>query len=244
MRQMIIILLGLLLFSCKGPGAQQTPAVVAHKADTAVYKMPDSLKNKITDSIKTYVKSGFYSTEETLENVKKAFAPDSVDEQWVISHINRAYAQAFNAQVKWPQVVGFDKMAKAFDKLNQHHIIALHDEGITRDAGQNDCKELHSKLKKKGIKTKGYCFYCKQDIKGVVKNKTLEITFGDFDNNRPQALAIGKEVTKALKEQGFKVMWNNTPGAPVELADFTWRKRFGNGNCSYDRAVKILSGKR
>ncbi|BAU53038.1 DUF6891 domain-containing protein [Mucilaginibacter gotjawali] len=242
MRLYIIILLGFCLFSCNR-SAQKQSAAAASKADTAVHKMPDSLKNNIVHEIKLDVKSGFFSAEETLDRVKEVFDGDSLDEQWIVSKINRTYAQAFNAQVQWPTVTAFDRLAKAFDKLNQNHIIALHNQGMTKEDGVDDCTELHNKLKKKGIRTRGYCFYHGQDLDRVIEDKNLYLAFGDFDDNDRKGVAIGKAIVKVLKEQGFKVNWNNSMDSRIEIENLTWRKRFGNGNCSYDRAVKILSGK-
>lgn len=240
MRVYIAILLVICFFSCNR-SAQKQSATVGSKADTAAHKMPDSLKNNIIRAIKLDVKSGFFSAEETLDNVKEVFGKDSLDEQWIISRINRTYAQAFNAQVLWPQVTAFDRLAKAFDKLNQNHIIALHNQGMTKEDGVNDCAELHNKLKKKGIRTRGYCFYHRQDLDRVIDDKTLYLAFGDFDHNDRKRVAIGKAIVKVLKEQGFKVNWNNSSNSRIAIEDLTWRKRFGNGNCSYSRAVKILS---
>jgi hypothetical protein len=240
MRQIIFITLGLLLFSCKGPGAQPPPGTVVDKADTAMRKMPDSLKDQIAGEIKLSVKSGFYSSEETLDNVNDVFSEDSLDEPWIRKRINKAFVQAFNAQVSWPAVTSFDKLALAFDKLNEHHIIALHNQGMTKEDGVDDCTELHDKLKKKGISTRGYCFYHGQDVERVVEDKVLYIAFGDFGNNDRKGVEIGRAVVKALKEQGFKVSWNNKIDTRIEITNFIWRKRFGNGNCSYDRAVRLL----
>jgi len=242
MRLYIVILLSISFISCSSPAKRQPPIAATGKTDTTSRIMPDSLKTQLLHEINLSVKSGFYSSEETLDNVKQIFDDDSLDEQWVISHINRAYAQVFNAQTQWPQLLGFDRLAKAFDKLNQHHIIALHNQGITREDGEDGCKELHKTLKKEGINTRGYCFYHGQDVGHVIETKTLYIAFGDFDDNDRKAVSIGKELVKALKEQGFKVVWNNTAATRIEIIGFTWRKRFGNGNCSYDRAVMILKG--
>ena len=243
MRLYIIILSGICIISCNRPAQQQGATTVARKADTTVHKMPDSLKNDITHEIKLDVKTGFYSAEETFDFVEDVFG-DTLDVPWVKKQINKAFVQAFNNQSTWPMVTSFDKLAKAFDQLNAHHIIALHNQGTTKEDGVDDCTALHNKLKKKGINTRGYCFYHGQDMERVVEDKVLYIAFGDFKNNDRKGVEIGKAVVKALKEQGFKVSWNNSINTRIEITNFTWHKRFGNGNCSYDRAVKILSGEK
>lgn len=237
MRLYIIILLSIFVFSCNR-SAQQRADTAASKADSARRKMPDSLKATVLHEIRLSVKSGFYSTEETFSNVKQLFPKDSLDNDWLRKQINRNYVQAFNSQTIWSAVTKFDKFAVAFDQLNANRIIALHNLG---NNGQEDCRHLRDSLRKKGIITEGYCYYRRKDVDTVIDARKLLITFGTFAGGDKKAVEIGRAVIKALKARGFKTSWNNAPGAGITITDFSWHKRFGNGNCSYKRAVKILS---
>jgi len=241
MRLYIIILLGICLSSCNRSGQQQAATNAAKKAAAAASKMPDSLKAKVLHEIRLSVKSGFYSTEETFSNVKQLFPKDSLDNEWLRKQINRNYVQAFNSQTIWSTVTKFDKFAAAFDQLNANHIIALHNLGTN---GREDCGRLRDSLRKKGIITRGYCFYRRKDVDTVIDDRKLLLTFGAFAGGDKKAVEIGKAIVKALKAQGFKTSWNNAPGIGITITDFSWHKRFGNGNCSYYRAVKILSGQK
>jgi hypothetical protein len=132
-------------------------------------------------------------------------------------------------------------LVQAFDKLNSSGIIALHNAGMTKQDGEGDSEEIHDELLKKGIKTKGFCYYHWQDVERVVEDTHLYIGFGDFNNNDQDALEIGRQVAAALKEQGFKLHWDNTVAARIEITNIKWQKRFGNNNCSNEKAINHLS---
>jgi len=236
----VIILLGSCLVSCNRTPQKQA-LISDHTADSTSQVLPDSLKTQVLHEIRLSVKSGFFSTEETFSNVKQLFPKDSLDSEWLRKQINRSYTQAFNSQTRWSAVTKFDKLAAAFDRLNASHIIALHNLGA---AGEVESLHLRDSLRKKGINTRGYCFYERKDVDSVIENKTLRISFGAFAGGGKEAVAIGKSIVSALKEQGFNAAWNHKAVTGITITDFTWHKRFGNGNCSYYRAVKILSGQK
>src|SRR5437016_95576 len=89
-------------------------------------------------------------------------------------------------------------------------VIGTGKSGMTKQDGEQDSEDIHDALLKKGIKTKGFCYYHWQDIERVVDDTHLYIGFGDFNNNDKDALEVGKQVAAALEEQGFKLNWDKT----------------------------------
>lgn len=94
---------------------------------------------------------------------------------------------------------------------------------------------------KKGIKAKGYCYYHWQDVERVIDDGHLYIGFGDFNKNDKAALEIGNQVATILESQGFRLNWGKTVETRIEITNIKWQKRFGNDNCSYDRAKILLN---
>jgi hypothetical protein len=242
MRSIVIVLLGICFLSCNQAPANTSPEKNSIGTDTAKHNTADSLKSEISAEIKTLIKSGFYDREETFDSISDMFN-EKLDEPWIKEQIEKEYAKRLKEQHDWPEVTDFDKLVKAFDKLNSSHIIALHNYDNTREEGEEDTKELHDKLKTKGINTIGYCFYHTQDVDRVAEEKVLFIAFGDFENNDKKSVEIGQAVVKALLQQGFKITWNNSADTRIEITNIKWQKRFGNKNCSYERSVKLLSGR-
>jgi hypothetical protein len=203
--------------------------------------MTDTTKKDILEQVDISIKSGFYDKEEIFINVEDYLYEIPFDHEWAKQQIDKAYSERLKEQSTWPAVTDFDKLVQAFDKLNSSGIIALHNAGMTKQDGEGDSEEIHDELLKKGIKTKGFCYYHWQDVERVVEDTHLYIGFGDFNNNDQAALEIGRQVAAALKEQGFKLHWDNTVAARIEITNIKWQKRFGNNNCSNEKAINHLS---
>jgi hypothetical protein len=201
----------------------------------------DSLKTEIADEINAFIKSGFFDKEETFENIQDMFYNETLDESWIKQEIDKQYEQRLAEQKTWQPVTDFDRLAAVFDKLNSSGIIALHNAGYTRQDGESDTGEIHAELEKEGIETRGYCFYHTQDMDRAIDGGNLLLAFGDFMENDKLGTDIGKEIVAALQEKGFKTQWNGSIENRIEVVGLKWQKRFGNDNCSNERAIERLS---
>jgi hypothetical protein len=205
--------------------------------------MPDSIKAEIAEHIHYYVQSGFYEREETIESIYDGFYDEAIDETWLRQRVDSEYSTRLQEQANWSAETGFDRLVKVFDQLNTSGIIALHNAGYTKQDGEGDAEDIYEELKKNGIVAKGYCYYHAQDVGRAVDDGRLYIGFGDFDDDNNKALAIGKQIADALKAQGFRLNWNKTVETRIEIINLPWQKRFGNQDCSAERAIRLLSGR-
>jgi hypothetical protein len=212
--------------------------------DTVKSVMTDTTKRDVIEQIEVYIKSGFYDKEEVFTNVENYLYEIPFDHDWAKQQIDKAYSDRLKEQSIWPPVTDFDKLVQAFDNLNSAGIVALHNAGMTKQDGEGDSEEVHEDLLKKGIKTKGFCYYHWQDIERVVDDTHLYIGFGDFNNNDKDALEIGSQVALALESQGFKLNWDRTVATRIEITNIKWQKRFGNDNCSNEKAINLLSNQK
>jgi len=240
MRFITISILTTLLLSCNNPKHDKGDATVT-PIDTIKSAMTDTTKRDITEQIDVYIKSGFYDKEDIFTHVEEYLYKIPFDHDWTKQQIDIAYSDRLKEQKTWPTVTDFDKLVQAFDKLNSSGIVALHNAGMTRQDGEGDSQEIHEDLFKTGIKTKGFCYYHWQDIERVVEDSHLYIGFGDFNNNDKEALEIGKQVAATLEERGFKLNWNKTVATRILITSIMWQKRFGNDNCSNEKAINLLS---
>ena len=203
--------------------------------------MTDTIKNDIIEQSNISIKSGFYDKEEIFTTIEDYLYEIPFNEDWTRNKIDSAYAERLREQGSWATVTDFDKLVQVFDKLNSSGIIALHNAGITKQDGEDDSQEINEDLLKKGIKTKGFCYYHWQDVERVVDDTHLFIGFGDFNNNDKDALEIGKQVAATLESKGFKLNWDKTVETRIEITNINWQKRFGNDNCSNEKAIKLLT---
>jgi len=243
MRFITISILPIFFFSCNNSKHDKTNDAVTI-IDTAKSAMTDTTKREIIEQIDISIKSGFYDKESTFTNVEDYLYEIPFDHDWTKKQIDKAYANRLKEQSMWPVVTDFDKLVQAFDKLNSSGIVALHNAGITKQDGEEDSEEIHEDLLKKRIKTKGFCYYHWQDVERVVDDTHLYIGFGAFNNNNKDALEIGKQVAATLEGSGFKLDWDGTVATRIEITNIKWQKRFGNDNCSYEKAINLLSNQK
>lgn len=203
--------------------------------------MTDTTQNDIIEQLNISIKSGFYDKEEIFTNIEDYLYEIPFDQDWTKKQIDSAYAERLREQESWATVTDFDKLVQAFDKLNSSGIIALHNAGMTKQDGEGDSQEIHEDLLKKRIKTSGFCYYHWQDVERVVEDTHLFIGFGNFNNSDKDALEIGKQVAAILESKGFKLNWNNTVDKRIEITNINWQKRFGNDDCSNEKAIKLLT---
>lgn len=203
--------------------------------------MTDTTKNDVLEQLSISIKSGFYDKEEIFTNIEDYLYEIPFDQDWTRKQIDSAYAKRLKEQATWASVTDFDKLVQAFDLLNSAGIIALHNAGITKEDGEGDSEEIHDDLLIKGIKTKGFCYYHWQDVERVVDDRHLYIGFGGFSNSDKDALEIGKQIATTLESKGFKLNWDKTVETRIEITNINWQKRFGNNNCSNEKAIKLLS---
>ena len=210
------------------------------QSDKAI--MTDSTKDDIIEQLSILIKSGFYEKEEIYTNIEDYLYEIPFDHDWTKKQIDSAYTIRLKEEATWNQVTDFDRLVQAFDLLNSSGIIALHNAGITKQDAESDSKTIHDDLLKRGTKTKGFCYYHWQDVERVVEDNHLYIGFGDFYDRDKDALEIGKQVAKTLESKGFKLNWDNTVDRRIEITNINWQKRFGNQNCSNEKAIELLSG--
>lgn len=228
------------LISCNNSKQQSSSNATGTPSDTIAFKMTDSIKSDMLEDVQRMVSNGFYTADEITVNFDDAYIEYPYDHQWIKTAIEKAYAKKIQEQQSWPLETDFDKLAKAFDQLNRSGIIALHNAGYTKSDAETDCRDKYDTLKQKGIIASGYCYYHGQDIERAVDDAGLFIGFGDFNNNEAAAITIGKKVAAVLQQNGFKLNWDNTVYNRIEITNMHWQKRFGNSNCSYERAMELL----
>jgi hypothetical protein len=241
MRFITIIILAIFVYACNNSGDEPEKPMAVVGGDTSKIEMADTTKKDILEQIDVLVRSGFYDDDEIFTSIDEYLYEIPFDHNWTKEKIHKAYSDRVKEQASWPAITDFDKLVQAFDKLNSSGIIALHNAGVTKQDGEEDCKEIHDELLKKGVSTKGFCYYHWQDVERVVDDNHLLIGFGDFNNNDGEALEIGKQVATALESKGFKLKWDKTVAQRIEITNIKWQKRFGNDNCGYEKSIALLS---
>ena len=161
--------------------------------------MDSDLVEEIEYMIDLLSKSGFFDVEEIVEILEDQFIEEEID---------------------------FSKLDNAFKKLSSEGIVSIHNCGYDISEGVTDAFELRVHLLNNKFDPKGFCFYTFEDVEDSIFDENLKITFGDFENDEDDALAIGKIVSRCLKDENFNVVWDETVNNQIEINPFKWDKSY------------------
>lgn len=184
------------------------------------YKMNDTDKY-ILDSIKTWVWSGFYGSDEVDEMINDILE-DEADEAFLRAAVAPEFERKLADEAAWPGYTDCDRLDKAFETLNSSGIIALQNAGYTMTDGLSDVSEVQHE---RGQRVKGYCFYHGQDVERAVAGGGLVIGFGDLDNDKAKKAEIGNIVKQVLESTGFIVEWNGNTETRLNIPNLDWKRR-------------------
>lgn len=130
------------------------------------------------------------------------------------------------AEAQWPQTTDCDKLDRAFARLHEQGICALHCTGDTQDDG---FEAVSDALEEEGVaedRYHGYCFYYSQDIDHALEEEGLLLAYGDIDRNDKKAcIAVGQLICEALRQEGLEVDWDGSTKQRIGLPQLRWQRR-------------------
>ena len=177
----------------------------------------------ILDTIRTYVWSGFYDTDDVHQEIDDILEDDA-DEVMLRSAVAIEFEKKAVSEASWPDETDCDRLNQVFDQLNAKGIIALQNAGYTMSDGLSDVgEELHQRGRES---TSGYCFYHGQDLERAVSGGGLMLAFGDLDDDKTGKTEIGISVRDVLESNGFTTEWNGDPETRINIPNIDWKRRY------------------
>ena len=176
-----------------------------------------------------YIKAGFWSDDKILMECAQ-YIQDFYRSEWenitkdhlreIIKTLRIEFQNKGNQE-------NFLKLDSAFQSLMKYGIVALHYAGYTQSDGFVDCNEEAARLKEKGEKLVGCCFYTEQDLGHLLQQDStmLYISFGNYFE-KPTPEEVGQTIAAELKAAGFCVQWDGAAETKIALKDFIWDKRY------------------
>lgn len=176
--------------------------------------MDNELMDELNYTTDILTKTGFYSNGEILEVLEDEFMGEDIDFDMI--------------EISSPDFdnSNFSILEDAFKDLANNDIVAIHNCGYDIEEGVNDAFELFIHLKNNSLNPEGFCFYSFEDIEEAINEKSLKITFGDFEDSEEKALEIGNKVFDTLKNHGLNVKWDGTLNNQIEINQFDWDKKY------------------
>jgi hypothetical protein len=185
------------------------------------------LDEQTIETIDVLVRSAFYGHDEIVEMLcEELYAPGELDEE-AVSRATTASIENWRAsQASWPAVTDCDRLDRAFARLNQLGVIALHNAGFTQSDGYDDFREAYANHPHPSD-VLGYCFYHGQDLERVVRGGPLLFGFGPSDPNAEQSdgLKVSRLIVEQLTAAGLAVDWDGTFDNRISVPKFNWQRR-------------------
>ena len=193
--------------------------------------MDENLAEEIDFVSRMLIKSGFYDEEDIFEILEDQFIEEDIDfDEITLPDVD---LNDFNNE-------NFLNLEKTFNELASKDIIAIHNCGYDIEEGVADAFELFIHLRNNKLESRGFCFYSDEDIEEPICEGTLNITFGDFEEDEDKALEIGKVVAEALNNNDFNIEWDETINTQIKINPFKWDKSYDEKEYGMEGAFEVF----
>lgn len=150
---------------------------------------------------------------------------DKVDWDWLRDVIAAEVAAKRAVEKTWPAVTDWDRLDRAFGKLEGQGVIALHMAGFTQSDGLEEVEDDYEEAGGKESNYAGHCFYTEQDQTSALDGDGMYIGFGHLSGDNAKGIAVGRLLRAALEAEGFNVEWNGTIKSRLFVKGFRWQRR-------------------
>ena len=203
--------------------AQHPPLKANHN------RASDEATDDMAAQVENWIWYGFHSDDEIDALIEEgAVAGDGFDVAAVKAFAVSTFAKKRTTETTWPQTTDCDKLDRAFLRLNEQGICALHCTGDTQDDG---FEAVVAALSEDGIpedRYHGYCFYFSQDIDRALDEEGLLLAFGHLGRSEvkdSEHVAVGQLVCEALRQEGLEVAWSGSTKHRIALPRLNWQRR-------------------
>lgn len=188
--------------------------------------MKPELETNMEEEAARRVAAGFESIDEIKAALPEHFAgsdaAEGVDEVELAALAARVTDEAASAhllaQATWPLETDCDRLDRAFAALEARRIVARQNFTCCRTCGH---AEIGDEM---AATSRGYTFFHMQDTDDAVDGSGLYLAFGATTAEPEAEVAIGREVTAALRAEGLAVEWEETNRARI-FVTIDWKRR-------------------
>lgn len=190
--------------------------------------LDDATEDMLAD-VESAIWYGFDSPEEIEAMIDSdAAAGHGFDIDKVKAVATETLAKKRIAEAGWPQTTDCDKLDRAFARLNEQGICALHCAGDTQDDGIEAVREVLADESIPEDRYHGYCFYYSQDIDRALDEQGLLLAFGHADRSeakKAEHVAVAQAICEALRQEGLTVDWDGSTKRRMVMPNFHWQRR-------------------
>ncbi|MCA9913034.1 MAG: hypothetical protein KC496_06780 [Anaerolineae bacterium] len=185
------------------------------------------LLRELEATIRTQVRSGFYSRSQVMETIRAEYLSDSAFTPWLTEDrirqmTDQEITQQLQTQRNWPRFTDCDRLDTAFAALEREGIVARQDYSCCQTCGH---KDIQDELAQSG-EIRGYVFFHHHDTEMALAGHGLMLSYGARDGNDREQVQVGQRIVFALRDAGLQIAWSGNPYERIYIRHFNWQRRF------------------
>lgn len=189
----------------------------------------DDEDNRVLDHL---INGGFLTPEEIKTDFLDEYleGPGTAERAEIAVEIEHRIAVAEAQQREWAGPTAFDRLDRAFARLNrQDQVVAVHNAGYASDAAMDlaaaECKDRGGS--RAGIL--GGVYYTEQDVDRALDTRILRLGYFAVG---PDAAACDAGIAKMMPKvlgrlvaEGLPARWNGDQRSKIDISPLDWTKR-------------------
>lgn len=211
------------------PQQPKRPSPIFDALDEAIDDSTDDGTETMLSEVVSAIWYGIESAEKIDALIADAAAErDPFDVNQVQATAARELAKKRLVEQAWPPVTDCDRLDRAFARLHQLGICALHCPGDTHEQAIDAVVEVLMDDDTPQDHYHGYCFYLSQDLDHALDNEGLLLAHGHMDRSEAeesQHVAVAEAICEALRQAGLEVEWNGSTNRRIALPRLQWQRR-------------------
>ncbi|MFF4378884.1 DUF6891 domain-containing protein [Kitasatospora sp. NPDC001547] len=172
------------------------------------------------------IRCGFQEPDEIAESLVEAFDDRGLTQEEAERIVAPLWARRLAEQTAWPETTDVDRLADAFDALEDEGIVAAMDFTCCAGCGY---AEIGGEA---GEDSVGFVFFHQQDTEAAAAGRGLMLRYGGFRGEEETAevsecrtVEVGRSVVAALEAVGLPAEWDGSPNTTIRVAPLEWLNR-------------------
>ncbi|MFD8784415.1 DUF6891 domain-containing protein [Kitasatospora sp. NPDC059599] len=172
------------------------------------------------------IRCGFQEPDEIAESLIEVLDDQGLTPEEAERIVAPLWSARLAEQAAWPRVTDVDRLADAFDALEDQGVVAAMDFTCCAGCGY---AEIGGEAEED---SSGFVFFHQQDTESAAAGQGLMLRYGVFRSDGEPAevserrtAGIGRVVVGALEAAGLSVEWDGSPHTAIRVAPLEWLNR-------------------
>ncbi|MDH6704351.1 hypothetical protein P3T27_001052 [Kitasatospora sp. MAA19] len=186
---------------------------------------PDVLR-EARERARELIRCGFQDPDEIAESLVEVLDDQGLTQEEAERIVAPLWAERLAEQASWPATTDVDRLAAAFDALEEEGVVAAMDFTCCAGCGY---AEIGGEADEG---SHGFVFFHQQDTEAAADGRGLMLRYGGFHTGEEAAevserrtAEVGRAVVAALEAAGLPVEWDGSPHTAIRVTPLEWLNR-------------------